>query len=105
MGLPTRQPGGEHGAVQCTHCGLPVPAGLVEAGAAEQFCCNGCRTVYAVLRDEGLDTYYDLRESAGEQGQKARTTDKTTVLGDNPQERTGWSVASGVGLTQATTRG
>ncbi len=34
-------PGAE---VPCTHCGLTVPAGLVEAGAGRQFCCTGCRT-------------------------------------------------------------
>ncbi len=84
MALPARPPGGEHSAAECTHCGLPVPAGLVEPGAAEQFCCNGCRTVYAVLHDQGLDTYYDLRESAGEQGQRARTTDKTYAEFDDP---------------------
>ena len=31
----------------CAHCGLPVPPALVEAGAERQFCCAGCRTVYA----------------------------------------------------------
>jgi Cu2+-exporting ATPase len=70
--------------VECTHCGLPVPVGMVEPGAAEQFCCNGCRTVYAVLHDVGLDAYYDLRESAGEPGQRARTTDRSYAEFDDP---------------------
>jgi P-type Cu2+ transporter len=51
-------------ATDCTHCGLPVPPGLVVAGAAEQFCCAGCRTVHAVLHDQGLERYYDLVDDA-----------------------------------------
>ncbi len=70
--------------LECTHCGLPVPASLVESGASAQFCCNGCRTVYAVLHDTGLDAFYDLREGAGEQGQRARTTDRSYAEFDDP---------------------
>lgn len=48
--------------VPCTHCGLPVPPGLVEADDERQFCCAGCRTAYAILHEHGLDHYYDLPE-------------------------------------------
>ncbi|MCU0624415.1 MAG: heavy metal translocating P-type ATPase metal-binding domain-containing protein, partial [Gemmatimonadaceae bacterium] len=47
-------------AVACTHCTLPVPAGLVVEGAEQQFCCAGCRTAYAMIRDAGLEGYYRL---------------------------------------------
>ncbi len=47
--------------VACTHCSLPVPAGLVEHGAEQQFCCGACRIAYAAIRECGLDAYYDLR--------------------------------------------
>ena len=53
--------------VLCTHCGLVVPSGLVEADAERQFCCTGCRTAYDILHEHGLDQYYrlgELRESA-----------------------------------------
>ncbi|HEX5077370.1 MAG TPA: heavy metal translocating P-type ATPase metal-binding domain-containing protein [Gemmatimonadaceae bacterium] len=46
-------------AVACTHCQLPVPAGLIEPDAQDQFCCGGCRTAFAVLHDHGLDTHHD----------------------------------------------
>ena len=46
-------------AVVCTHCGLPVPAGLIEPDAQDQFCCGGCRTAFAVIHDHGLDTHHD----------------------------------------------
>lgn len=47
--------------VACTHCGLPVPAGLVQPGSATQFCCAGCETVYAVIRDNGFEKFYQMR--------------------------------------------
>ena len=50
----------------CTHCQTAVPAGLVQHGADQQFCCEGCRTVYQMIRGCGLDAYYALRESTGE---------------------------------------
>lgn len=59
-------------AVACTHCGLPVPPALRRDTAAdaplEQFCCAGCRTVYAVIHGEGLDRFYELRERQGATG-------------------------------------
>jgi len=45
--------------VACAHCTLPVPSGLIEAGAQEQFCCGGCRTAFRIIHDHGLDTYHD----------------------------------------------
>jgi P-type Cu2+ transporter len=45
--------------VACTHCGLPVSAGLIEASAREQFCCGGCRTAFRIIHDHGLDTFHD----------------------------------------------
>lgn len=52
-------------AVSCTHCGLPVPAGLYEPGKDEQFCCEGCRTVFAAICAGGLERYYALRDRLG----------------------------------------
>ena len=50
------------GPLICAHCGLDVPAGLVEAGAERQFCCTGCRTAYAILHEHGLGQYYAFGE-------------------------------------------
>jgi Cu2+-exporting ATPase len=30
--------------------------------AEDQFCCAGCRTVYHLIHEEGLDRYYDLKQ-------------------------------------------
>ncbi|MBL8991583.1 MAG: heavy metal translocating P-type ATPase, partial [Phycisphaerae bacterium] len=54
------------GEVLCAHCRLPVPTGLVEPRAAEQFCCQGCRAAYGVIHACGLDGYYRLLERMGD---------------------------------------
>lgn len=48
--------------VLCDHCSLPVPPGAVRPTDAEQFCCEGCRTVYHVLRENGLERFYEIRD-------------------------------------------
>ena len=67
MPLPDAAPGGpgvHRGAetATCDHCGLPVPAGLIERGESLQFCCNGCRTAWRILHESGLEQYYRLPE-------------------------------------------
>jgi Cu2+-exporting ATPase len=46
--------------IACAHCGLPVPGALVRQDDAHQFCCNGCRQVYTLVREWGFDQYYRL---------------------------------------------
>jgi len=48
---------------QCSHCGLPVPLQRFAALSDEQFCCDGCRAVFAILHQAGLDQYYAQRDS------------------------------------------
>ncbi|MCA9632944.1 MAG: heavy metal translocating P-type ATPase, partial [Myxococcales bacterium] len=52
-------------ATLCAHCGLVVPAGLIDPEREQQFCCHGCRTVYDVLHQNGLTAYYDYRRADG----------------------------------------
>ncbi len=59
----------------CSHCGLPVPRGLIDLDATEQFCCAGCRAVYAMLSEHGLGRYYDLVD--GGEARPAAVTDRT----------------------------
>jgi len=47
----------------CTHCGLPVPKGLLREDAEHQFCCAGCETVHGLIHDSGLGAYYSLRDA------------------------------------------
>jgi len=69
--------------VGCAHCGLPVPPALVESGAERQFCCSGCRTVWAVIHEHGLERYYGVRDDSGvrarRRGSSGAATRRSTI--------------------------
>ncbi len=48
----------------CYHCGDECASDQLEFDE-KQFCCSGCKTVYEVLKDNDLCTYYDLESSPG----------------------------------------
>jgi len=56
----------------CSHCGLEVPRSLVREGEDLQFCCSGCRQVYALIHEWGYDEYYRLVDSQNQDVQPAR---------------------------------
>lgn len=70
--------------VHCAHCGLPVPAGLLDPAAEQQFCCHGCRSVYAVVHGCGLSRYYALRDQVDAESVPARPTDRRYTEYDDP---------------------
>lgn len=59
----------------CTHCGLSVPKGLIVAQREEQFCCQGCASVYELIHGCGLDSYYRLRQQSEATGQAVAPAD------------------------------
>lgn len=48
---------GQEGAASCLHCGQSCDG---------DFCCAGCEQVHALLRDAGLERYYELRGAEGQ---------------------------------------
>lgn len=50
-------------AIECDHCGLPVPDGLVEPHADTQFCCRGCAAAYSLIHAHGLQRYYTMAQT------------------------------------------
>ena len=51
-------------ATNCYHCGEPCEE--VEVHLEDKtFCCEGCKTVFEILNDNGMCRYYDLDENAG----------------------------------------
>jgi len=58
----------------CHHCGTDCPPQAEELDGLA-FCCTGCRTVFELLRDHGLDQYYALAAQPGNrlEGQDARS--------------------------------
>ncbi len=61
----------------CTHCGLPVPAGIA-------FCCSGCEVVHAAISENGLERFYDLRRSDAVASEPSRTSGATYGELDDP---------------------
>lgn len=68
----------------CAHCGLEVPSGLIRDGDEEQFCCNGCRQVFGMLRELGFEGYYDLRDGQGLSAEPAQVTGRSFEDFDDP---------------------
>ncbi len=48
----------------CIHCGDPCGGDAVSEGEL-RFCCAGCATVYALLHQSGMGTYYSLEDKPG----------------------------------------
>ncbi|MBL9148450.1 MAG: heavy metal translocating P-type ATPase [Phycisphaerae bacterium] len=70
----------------CSHCGLPVPPGLVEQGHEQQFCCEGCKAVWHSLHACGLERYYDLaaRDHEARERRSATVTNRKFGHFDQP---------------------
>lgn len=84
------QVGGEtrtSAAPPCAHCGLAVPAGLVEARAERQFCCTGCRAVFESLHACGLERYYEIaaKEAESRESRPATVTHRRFAHFDRPE--------------------
>ncbi|CCH53820.1 ATPase, P-type (transporting), HAD superfamily, subfamily IC [Fibrisoma limi BUZ 3] len=58
-------------ATVCAHCGSPCPDQSVQAGE-KVFCCDGCRTVYAILDEHQLCHYYDYNQTPGTSPRQAQ---------------------------------
>ena len=86
----------------CAHCGLEVPRALVDEGAERQFCCHGCRAVYAVIHEHGLDRYYAFRAEADAAPEPASPTGRSYAELDDPgfQARACWTTSDGLAATE-----
>lgn len=48
----------------CFHCGEPCPDDCFVT-AEKVFCCFGCQTVFSLLKENGLEQFYELNASPG----------------------------------------
>lgn len=48
----------------CVHCGEPCPDDAFSLDG-KSFCCLGCQTVFSLLRENGLEQFYELNSRAG----------------------------------------
>lgn len=64
----------EHPATQvqsvCYHCGETCETAVIRFDEKE-FCCAGCKSVYEILSDNNLCTYYDITRNPGVTQQRA----------------------------------
>jgi len=45
--------------IRCDHCHLEYDKSLLIEDNGKYFCCKGCQGIYHLLRDEGLDNFYE----------------------------------------------
>jgi Cu+-exporting ATPase len=50
-------------ATTCYHCGEECDGSIV--AHEKNFCCNGCQTVYELLEENNLCSYYDFNQKPG----------------------------------------
>jgi P-type Cu+ transporter len=61
---PAAPRGGASLETSCYHCGEPCEGALIQL-EDKAFCCEGCKTVFEILNDNGMCRYYDLDDKAG----------------------------------------
>jgi copper/silver-translocating P-type ATPase len=52
----------------CVHCDETAPSALFNDNDVEKlhaFCCYGCLTVYNIIHQKGLESYYDIKKQSG----------------------------------------
>ena len=49
----------------CYHCGNECTENTALVFEQKNFCCNGCKTVFEILNDSELTSYYDFEKSPG----------------------------------------
>lgn len=50
--------------IKCTHCGDDCLSDKIVI-EDKHFCCTGCKTVYEILNQEGLENYYNIESTPG----------------------------------------
>jgi len=68
---------------ECHHCGVSCELGAIDFDTY-QFCCEGCKLVYELLKNNNLCDYYSLEQHPGLQQIKPNTKEKFSYL-DDPQ--------------------
>ncbi len=87
-------------ATICHHCGDPCASGSIRQGDL-QFCCTGCLSVYTILRDAGMCSYYELGSEHGtSQRNVSSDTSRFEVL-DDPSTASRFIVAEMPGMVVA----
>ena len=73
--------GQQTGPAGCFHCGEPCRSDSF-ALAGRPFCCFGCQTVFTLLRENGLEQFYQLQAAPGVRIRAASAAAKWAFLDD-----------------------
>jgi Cu+-exporting ATPase len=65
----------------CFHCAEPCSAGAFVLDG-KSFCCFGCQTVFSLLRENGLEQFYQLQAAPGTRIRAASAAAKWAFLDD-----------------------
>ena len=65
----------------CFHCGEPGPDRAFTLDE-RSFCCFGCQTVFSLLRENGLEQFYELNTAPGTRFRAAAAASKWAFLDD-----------------------
>lgn len=49
--------------ISCFHCGNPIPRGEKFSQEDKLFCCNGCKSIFEIINNNGLCEYYNLKNA------------------------------------------
>lgn len=83
LASPTKTaPSPQKSSTKCYHCGEPCDHSLTEDSYF--FCCEGCKFVYGLLKENGLCNYYDLSSTPGIKVKGRFASDKFAYL-DNEE--------------------
>jgi len=55
--------------VACFHCGEECKKDEIRI-EDKSFCCHGCKTVFELFTENGMDCYYDLTDNPGKTPKK-----------------------------------
>ncbi|HHB78592.1 MAG TPA: heavy metal translocating P-type ATPase, partial [Saprospiraceae bacterium] len=68
---------------KCFHCGEQTIINPVEYDG-KVFCCDGCKTVYSLLKDNDMENYYSLEENPGISLKNIKISPNSYVVLDAP---------------------
>jgi len=67
--------------ILCKHCGEMCESDSISMDDAH-FCCLGCKTVFEILHENGLDAYYRLEDTPGNTLKNEKGNDQYQYLED-----------------------
>ncbi len=81
LNLPRQAAVAPRTATRCFHCGEPCPDDSFVLDD-KPFCCFGCQTVFGLLRENGLEQFYQLQSAPGTRIRAASAAAKWKFLDD-----------------------